>query len=224
MPETDRIARIRSLLEEHSLNMKAVSLAAGKGETFVRDMLKRGRDPSASNLDAVESAIERLLGRVPLTPVAPEVREADAAPAPFNKFTLAKDVEVMGTVAGSGISKGAFRITSDPVDIVLRPPGLENVKGLYALYVEGDSMSPKYEPGDLIYVNPHRPARPGDVVVVQDPLADGDDFEGYVKILVRKTADWLFTRQLNPDDELKFKVTPALRVHRVYTTAELFAS
>lgn len=220
MAENDRIARIAGLLEEHKLPMKTVSLAAGLNETFVRDLLKRGRSPLAENLDAVEAAIARLANRVPLEPLTPEIRKADKPP--LYRGTLPKDVPMMGTAAGSPLKKGAFRFSAEPVDIVVRPPGLLDAADVYSLYVEGDSMSPKYEPGDLIYVNPHRPARPGDTVVIQDPTADGDEFEGYVKILVRRSGGEVITRQLNPEGELKFKQTPGLKVHRVYTVAELF--
>ncbi|RRH98039.1 XRE family transcriptional regulator [Mesorhizobium tamadayense] len=51
----DRVAR---LLDEQNLTMKEASRRVGRGETFVRDILKRGRDPSAANLDA----LSRVLG------------------------------------------------------------------------------------------------------------------------------------------------------------------
>jgi len=37
----------------------------------------------------------------------------------------------------------------------------------FALRIEGTSMAPEYQPGDLIIVDPDEPARPGDVVIAR---------------------------------------------------------
>ncbi|WP_352690984.1 helix-turn-helix transcriptional regulator [Mesorhizobium sp. M0663] len=50
----DRIVR---RLAERDLTMKEASLLAGKGETFVRDILKRGRTPSTANLEALSRVL-----------------------------------------------------------------------------------------------------------------------------------------------------------------------
>jgi phage repressor protein C with HTH and peptisase S24 domain len=47
--------RFIDLMTTKGFTMKSLSLAAGKGETFVRDMLKRGRTPSSENLRDVLS-------------------------------------------------------------------------------------------------------------------------------------------------------------------------
>ncbi|MDX1401067.1 MAG: S24 family peptidase, partial [Kiloniellales bacterium] len=82
-----------------------------------------------------------------------------------------------------------------------RPPGLYGAKGAFALYVMGDSMAPRHEAGDLIYIDPHRPVKEGDYVVIElhpgresgsGTLADFDDgqFEAgpaFVKRLVKRS-------------------------------------
>ncbi len=215
--------RLNELLEENDLNMKEVSLQAGLGETFVRDILKRGREPSASNLIAVELAAHELIAAKSPQPFRrpPEFRPAEIELPPRNM--LPKDVPVLGTAAGAAINRGAFRITSEPVDYVLRPPGLLTAKGIYGLYVEGDSMSPKYEPGELIYVNPFRPVAIGDIVVIQEPVPGEElEFNGFIKRLARRTAEWVETTQYNPSQNVNFKNSKGLRLHKVLTTADLF--
>lgn len=58
--------RLRSALEERSMTMKQASLAAGQGETFVRDILERNRAPSIDKFMALSKALgmkpEVLLG------------------------------------------------------------------------------------------------------------------------------------------------------------------
>jgi phage repressor protein C with HTH and peptisase S24 domain len=134
---------------------------------------------------------------------------------------MAKDIPVLGTVAGADLSKGAFQLTPDTIDYVRRPPALETARTVYALYVEGDSMSPRFEPGELIYVNPNRPVRVGDYVVVQEPLDGDGNYSAWVKAFVKRTSEWLVVRQLNPPGEMRFRATEGLRVHRVMTTAEI---
>lgn len=51
--------RLKQALDDKGLTMKAASLAAGKGETFVRDMLERDRAPSIENF----IALARIVGR-----------------------------------------------------------------------------------------------------------------------------------------------------------------
>lgn len=216
----DRVSAIAAKIEQLNLPMKTVSLRAGHGETFVRDMLKRGRVPSAANLDSVEQAIEELLAERTGAPRTSDARPAHLPLPP--RGALPKDVPVMGTAAGSAIGKGAFTIFREPVDYVLRPPGLLAARGIYALYVENDSMAPRFEHGELIYVNEHRPPVIGDYVVIQEPAGSDGDFNAYVKRLVRRSGEWVETSQLNPPATIKFKNSPALRVHKVMTWAELF--
>jgi SOS-response transcriptional repressor LexA len=217
---SEHIERVRTLVEEHKLNMKAVSLAAGLGETFVRDMIKREREPSKENFDKVMDAIARVIGRIPLDPVK-EVSPADIEP--INRPTLSRDIDVVAAVAGSDHGNGSFRFSMDPIDKVARPPGLAGAKGVYSAYVENDSMWPMYSAGDLVFVSSIRPPRPGDAVVIQNPGdVEGQEAAGFIKILVRRTADWIECKQFNPPGPIKFRNRPDLVMHRVYTNNELF--
>lgn len=220
MASEDWRDEIRTLLQTHNLQMKAVSLAAGKGETFVRDILKRDRTPSTENLQDVRDAIARLAGRVPLGPSKSEVT-ASRAEMPL-LAQLPKDIDVLGAAAGSSLGHGSFKFSMDPIDRVARPPGLIGARGVYAVYVENDSMWPKYGPGDLVFVNSFRPPAPGDVIVIQTSGDEDLEFSGFIKTLVRRTKDWIECTQLNPPATLKFRNHPGLSLHRVYTNNELF--
>ena len=114
-------------------------------------------------------------------------------------------------------------MSMDASDRVARPPGLIGVKGVFAVYVENDSMYPMYSGGDLVFANNFRPPRPGDPVIIQYPgEVDGDEVGGFIKILVRRTADWVECKQFNPPGTVKFRNHPRLQLHRVYTNNELF--
>lgn len=153
---------------------------------------------------------------------ANEVRVADVALPTISD--LPRDVPVYGTAAGSDYERGAFQLTSDAVDYVRRPPALATNKLAYALYVEGESMSPRFEPGDLIYVNPSRAVRAGDYVVIEE-MDSHEDRRGYVKQYVKRAGDWHVVRQLNPEGELRFPVRDgAVKVHKVLSLADLLGA
>lgn len=45
-------------------------------------------------------------------------------------------------------------VTSDPVEWIERPAILMGVPGAFAVYLNGDSMAPRYEHGEILYVHP----------------------------------------------------------------------
>lgn len=165
----------------------------------------------------------------PITPFAPGAfspAEVDlAAGVPVRGIAaLKRDVPVRGTVVGG--ADGDFTFNGDVVDLVRRPPGLAGASAVFAVYVHGDSMSPRFESGDLVFVNPSRPPTPGCDVIVE-MAANGAEGSGpcYIKRLLRRTADKVVLRQFNPpagekqDFELDQKRIKNL--WRVLTPAEL---
>ena len=129
-----------------------------------------------------------------------------------------RDLPVYGLAAGSVL--GALTMTSDPVEYVPTPPGLARVRDAYALIVTGASMEPKYEAGDMVFLNPHRPPRRGDHVVIQEAR------EGGIIVTIKRFERWtdghLITTQYNPPSEVRFPRDQIMAVHRVLTTNELF--
>src|SRR6516165_17738 len=85
-----------------------------------------------------------------------------------------------------------------PIGYTPRPASLEGVRSAYAIYMLGDSMEPRYEPGWLLHVNPFKPPTRGRDVVVYKL--------GQV-VLIKQFVGWegntLVLRQLNPTDTLR---------------------
>jgi len=135
---------------------------------------------------------------------------------------LPQDVPVYGTAAGN-VASAVQLIEGDVVDRVRRPPGIMGAPNVYALYVDGDSMSPRFEPGELIYVHPDRKCRPGDYVVVQVRYGDGEPIQTFVKRLKRRTQRFLVLEQYNPPDgQMKVDAASVVAMHRILTMNELF--
>lgn len=147
-------------------------------------------------------------------------RESSTTPSFPYPESMSKDIPLMGTSAGSH-TRGAFKLGSDVIEYVRRPPGLIGVKGIYALYVEGSSMEPQYFPGDLIFINSNRPARNGDVVVIQ-VMEDEDGVESSLGILVRQSATTITLGKRNPQAEISIPKHAGTKIHKVLTNNELF--
>lgn len=133
-----------------------------------------------------------------------------SGPRPFGD--LPNDVPVVKTVA----AEGYFLMNGDVVDSVRRPPGALGTSSLYAFYVVGDAMSPRYDDGDLVYVNEAKPPKPGDYVV-----AETSDGHCWLKRLAQRSGDVLVVEQFNPPSRVELKVQDMSRLHRVVPWNEL---
>lgn len=140
------------------------------------------------------------------SPHPPGVRPADV-PLP-ERQSMPANVPVLGNASGG--EKSDFFLNGEIVDYVRRPPGIAHQTGVFALYVIGDSMAPKFEEGALIYAGSTKPAKIGDYVVVELHNGGKDmGTAGFVKRLERRTASKIFCRQFNPDKLLDNLATAA---------------
>jgi len=145
-------------------------------------------------------------------------------------ITMPNDVPVYGTALGSDemIQGEAIEQTTlnraETVTYFRRPPILDRRADVYGLFVQGASMSPRFEPGEAVFVEGKRPPRIGDDVVVY--LVDGDDKDlptsVLIKRLVRRTSAFIELRQFNPDLTFTLDVARIFQVHRVIPFGELF--
>lgn len=106
------------------------------------------------------------------------------------------DLPVYASVQGG---RGLLIVSTEAVDWVRRPDPLARVKDGYGLIVQGDSMSPEFESGDIALVHPHLPPRPDVSCVFYSEKPDGS-VEASIKRLRKETQEsWLVT-QFNPPD------------------------
>lgn len=152
--------------------------------------------------------------------------------------TLARDIPVLGTAEGgnepvagheSAATVEAMELlVSEVIEYRARPTSLASRRDIYALYVSGDSMFPRFEQGALIYVDPRRPPAIGDDVIVQlRPTSpeNGADAESVVRVLVkrlRKRGPAAFEfEQFNPAQTFALPIGAVARMHRIMRLDEL---
>lgn len=158
-------AALRAVMERKDVKPTTLSLMVGKNKSLVKDLFERQNDISISTLSRLAGALDV------------EVTELIAAPR----------VPVVGYI-GAGGSVIFEDLGND--DTVLRPPNVS--MKLVALVVRGDSMLPKYQDGDIIYIGRDHdgvlPAYIGRDCAVR--LTSG---ETYIKQLMKGSDEGRFT-------------------------------
>lgn len=179
---------------------------------FARGLVGRGVPP------ITEAEVMSLTGIEQFLPPTNVTRAPDHAPP--RPSTLPLDVPVFGVAVGG--TDGDFSLNGDVVDRVRRPPGLADNRTAFAVYVRGSSMEPRFYQGDLLYVDPLRPARSGDDVLVElKPLRAGEPGPAYIKQLVSQTPLRVVLRQFQPAKEITIPGERVLRVSKILSLSDL---
>lgn len=225
--------RLRDAIARKGLNMKTLSKQAGLGDTYVRDLLVRDREPSLAN--AMKICAE--LG-VPMTEIfgtkwnpsndgnqrlhsltGRNKDDGSTVPQMLNMEQWPRDLRVLG-LAECG-PDGWSHMNGEVIGMTSRPPSLAGAPQAYAVYVVGDSMEPRYHSGEIVFIHPGRPVTPGAYVLVQLKPADGDPApRAILKRLVRRSASKITLEQFQPAKTIEVKSTELVSMHRVVGSGE----
>lgn len=215
---------IRSIRKAKGLTLEQVADAVGTDartlqriETQAMRLSDKWIFPIAKAL-SVEPA-ELLVKEDALVVNRTDVRPAGVEMPPAT--TLPNDLPVRGTAAGSHLG-GAFQFEGGIVDYVRRPPALIGAMNAYGLYIEGVSMVPEHNPGDLRFAHPDRPPRVGDSVIVQIQIGPNQAMESMIGRLLKRTEKSVFIGKLNPEATVELKRETVVAIHKVLTVNELF--
>jgi phage repressor protein C with HTH and peptisase S24 domain len=225
MSEISEAARqLKELREQAGLTMRAVSEALGWSLTryqHYEDRYKRRFLPFelARDLEAIfvphgveSGAVLQLAGIEHGQPVS-QRREPPPARVTTPASQGQRDLPVMGAVKGG--SEGFYFNEGEAKEFVERPANLRGVSNGLALYVDGDSMEPRYFAGELLYVNPNRPLTKNCFVAVE--LTDG---QGLIKQFLRRSDDEVVLRQFNPPKDIHLRAGEVRKIHRITGSAE----
>jgi repressor LexA len=185
VPNRPDIAAIRDSIEREMIakgfTKRSLSLRAGLGPTAVRDVLERTDNPGIGTLHKIAEALELPVGSL---------------------NGMSGQVPMIGNIGAGGLI--AYLADDQEPATVAHPPTPQ--RNIVAFEVSGDSMLPKYEARDIIYIS-----REHDGVLkgyldryCAVHLADGGT---YLKILTRGTRPDRFTlRSLNAADMVDVEV------------------
>lgn len=122
-------------------------------------------------------------------------------------------IPVYGQVVGG--KWGEFSLDGIKMFDVMAPPTISKIKDAYAVVISGDTMYPRYNDGEIAFVDPSRTPRKGDYVVAQIRDGDGEVPLAFVKKFVSRTSEELVLEQLNPPEILNFSGSRVLTVHTI---------
>ena len=122
--------------------------------------------------------------------------------------------------AVAGIN-GEFAFDGKKLFEVPCPPQLLNVENAYGVEVAGDTMSPRYEDGEIVYIDTLRRIKKGDYVVAKIMMRKEDSFPTvFIKRFTRHNEKELVLTQLNPEKELVFPHQHVVSVHYIALAGE----
>lgn len=220
---TDVVSRIEDRLRVMNLTASGASVRAGLGADAIRNIQRRA---NANPVNGISSRTLRALAPVlgvteawllSGTDLPPKVGAVPPALMPAGTLAQTRNLPVFGLA--SGAMTGAYALSQEPVEYLPSPAALASVKDAYAMIVTGSSMEPRYFAGDIIWLHPHRPVRPGDHVAIQEERDGG--VHVWVKRFDKMTDDYVIMWQYNPASEVKFARSRIAAMHRILTTNEL---
>lgn len=187
-------------------NWKKLANSLGVSESDFLEMMKDATEEAekGQRLPAALKAIS--------TAVAPMSRaQIMASPSPQ---LGPHDVPVLGRSKGG--DGGEFEFNGQVMGWVQRPPHLIGVLDAYATYVDGESMYPRYKPGETVWTNPSKPFARGDDIIIQlHPEEEGGAPRGYIKEFVRWEPKYLVVAQYNPPMEIKYDRDMVITTHKI---------
>lgn len=207
--------RIAQKLKELNKSERQASLEANLSDSFIRNIrLGRSKNPrgdTLKNLAAVlETNVEWLLG---ISQTANDVEETPNAKFKNMEFdNKTNKIPVYGRAKGG--ADGAFELNGIKLYDVMCPPSLSACNGAYAIEVSGNSMSPRYEEGEIAYIDPFRPVKRGDYTVVQIK-SEGEEPYAFIKKYLFKNEKELVLEQFNPAKRLSFPTNRVISIHYV---------
>jgi phage repressor protein C with HTH and peptisase S24 domain len=178
-------------------------------KTYFRDFLTgKKKSIDAGNLALAAQYLDVDLAWLSALDHQPKIETAEQQRS-AQPWSGQRTLPLLGIATGG--SDGRLIFSGDVLDELACPPQLERVRDPYAVAISGESMIPRYRAGEIAYVNPSRPPRRGDDVVVQ--VMQAGELSGYVKELIQMTEDRVVVRQLNPEKRFTYKRADVRAVH-----------
>ncbi len=84
-------------------------------------------------------------------------------------------------------------------------------------------MEPKFEAGDLIFIDSHKAPRPYDYVVIELQNEVGER-EAFIKRYLGQKGNHVVCLQYNPHKERYYPLAAVVKLHRVFSNNELFGA
>jgi phage repressor protein C with HTH and peptisase S24 domain len=230
------LARIEAKAAALGLSDRELSLRAVNKPDLLRDMRRRQGLPRGDRL----AEIARVLGttsdwllnggeegeseaRAALAAM-PVRSEVIAARDEWRTLEPSQPVPLLGSAVGGTAQDLDEHIEltelhlGEVLEYLARPPSLAGDLSAYAVTVVGDSMAPRFEPGETAFVSPRAAVGIGDDVIVQlkgNGSASDRVTMVLIKRLVRRSSAFVELAQFNPPMTFRLPAERVAAIHRV---------
>lgn len=185
-------SNLERIIAEKGTNNRAVADAAGLGHTAVRDIITRKvRNPTFATIAKLAEVLRVEVSEIVGTPIG----------------TSKSAVAVAGRVgAGAKIPLFDGFEKGDGLYHVACPPQIAPT-GVVAVEVEGDSMSPMYQPGHVLFFTRHTHEGVLEEDIGKPCVVEDEAGNAWVKLVKRGSAPGLWNLvSLNPSAESAWDV------------------
>jgi len=230
-PETlaeNRVYTSLMALRPPGLSLNAWAQRAGVGRSIFADIRRHG-NPTSETLDKLlhVAGVSFVQFDAGLHPVKTEVRgDGTVGFGDVHRKFYGEDpmpaLPLYGSAVGGeyGEVEEHIELTELHLNEVLewlaRPVKLAGDKDAYVLTIVGDSMSPRFKPGERVAVSPRASVSIGDDVIVQ--LRNGTEDRVcmvLIKELVRRGGDYIELKQHNPAVTFRIPWARVAAMHKV---------
>lgn len=217
---------VENRLKELELGPVEAAVQGGLERTFIRDIVEEKKKSVRSDkLPLLADALKldaQALSRNEAVPINPSLVNVSVdtpnAILTGEKAQRGSIIPLFGAAVGG--DDGEFVLNGNHLDDVFAPPSLSGIPEAYAVRIVGDSMSPRWDDNDTVFVNPNRRPVKGDYVIAQILSDEHGPQLAYIKKLVRYTQNELILEQFNPPKTLKFDGHLVVTVHYVLRSGE----
>jgi transcriptional regulator with XRE-family HTH domain len=142
---------LTKLAEDRSKTRSGLAEKIGVDKSVVTRIMAGDRQIKVSEI----SAIAEYFGELP--PIG-----FSESPAPFAGPESAPPLAPVFRAAGGDNGAWLLHRHAEPIDWRPRGPHFERAATVLGFYAPDDAMAPRYKPGEIVWVDPHRPARAGE--------------------------------------------------------------
>ena len=127
-----------------------------------------------------------------------------------------KDLPIMSLSIGG--REGRYILTGDMGEYIARPPQLEGVQKAYALYIQDQSMEPRFLKGEIVYIHPGKPSSIGDFVCLTLNQIKGNT-EIEIGQLVEQENTYVCILKSGQNNKIKFKTSDIAKLDTIIMSA-----
>jgi SOS-response transcriptional repressor LexA len=209
--------RIAERLEVLGISPRAASEMTGRGADVIRNIQRAASSgkPYHPRSDTIQ-VLASVLKTTPEWLLGYDMRAPDPGSyRPEPQLFGDRDFRIFSAVEGG---PGEMVIDNEPIEVVARPWYMRDVRDGYGVVVVGESMTNRYQPGDIVIVNPKLPLLRGKAAIFVSE-APGD-WRAMLKRFDGQTEKSWQVSQFNPEKRLELDRRKWNKAFRVVGTYE----